>query len=715
MKVSFFIFALSAIIVKNMPETLVIVESPTKAKTLTRFLGPGYKIEASMGHVRDLPKAKLGVDTEKNFQPEYVIPKAKRKAIEALRNITRDAKKIILATDPDREGEAIAWHISQLAGGGKAHEDKFSRIVFHEITKEAVEEALKNPSTINLKLVDAQTARRVLDRLVGYKLSPLLWKKVKSGLSAGRVQSVSVRLIVEREREIEQFKPIESWSVEAILKKEKAAEKEAFEATLIEQKGKKLEVKKEKQAKDIEKVLGSKDTHWRVEKKTERAVKKQPSPPFNTSTMTQASSNTFGYSAKKTMKLAQDLYEHGLITYHRTDSWNLAASALSSSRKYIKATFGEQYLPKSARVYKIKSKLAQEAHEAVRPTKVGLTADKLEVKSADHKKLYDLIWKRFVASQMAESVYDQVSLDISAGEYKFRASGSVVKFPGWGKVYGKAEGDVSGADETKIPILPDGTNLDLLKLTPTQHFTEPPPRFTEASLIKVLEEKGIGRPSTYAPIISTIQDRNYVELNQRRFRPTPIGVAVNDFLVKNFAGIVDYGFTARMEDQLDDIANGEKEWVPVIREFYGPFEKELNKVSEESDRVKIFLEITNEKCPDDHSLVIRYGRFGKFLACENFPEHKFTKAFEEKTDSKCPDSGDPIVIKRTRRGRPFYGCGGYPKCKWMSWHLPGQEPQKDTGPDQGEATEKKEPQLSSRAVRSNSPSKPKIKGSKAEA
>lgn len=704
---SFLIFASSVNIVRSMPEILVIVESPTKAKTLTRFLGSGYKIEASMGHVRDLPKAKLGVDVEKNFQPEYVIPKAKRKAIEQLRNNTREAKKIILATDPDREGEAIAWHISKLVDGGKAHEQKFSRIVFHEITKNAVEEALKNPTTINLKLVDAQTARRVLDRLVGYKLSPLLWKKVKSGLSAGRVQSVSVRLIVEREREIEQFKQVESWSIEAILKKEKTDEKEAFEATLIEQKGSKLDIKKEKEAKDIEKVLSSKDTLWSVEKKLEKEVKKQPNPPFNTSTMTQASSNTFGYTAKKTMKLAQDLYEHGYITYHRTDSWNLAAVALSSSRKYIKSTFGDKYLPASSRIYKTKSKLAQEAHEAVRPTKVDLTGDKLKVGSADHKKLYDLIWKRFVASQMAESVYDQVSLDISAGDYAFRASGSVVKFSGWGKVYGRSEGDVSSSDEKKVPILPEGTNLDLLKLTPTQHFTEPPPRFTEASLIKVLEEKGIGRPSTYAPIISTIQDRNYVELNQRRFRPTPIGVAVNDFLVKNFSGIVDYGFTAKMEDQLDDIANGEKEWEPVIKEFYEPFEKELNKVFEESDRVKIFLELTNEKCPDGHPLVIRYGRFGKFLACENFPEHKFTKAFEEKTDSKCPESGDPIVIKRTRKGRPFYGCGGYPKCKWMSWHLPGQEkPQKDTSSDQGETLKKEKTQPSSRA---------QVEGNKAEA
>jgi DNA topoisomerase-1 len=654
-----------------MSENLVIVESPTKARTLSRFIGNQYKIEASMGHVRDLPKAKLGVDVEKDFEPQYVIPSAKRKTVEYLREIAREASKIILATDPDREGEAIAWHVQQLVTDGvQKSKVGCERIVFHEITKEAVSEALKAPRKLDNKLIDAQVARRVLDRLVGYKLSPLLWKKVKSGLSAGRVQSVAVRLIVEREREIEQFVPSEYWAIGALLKDKKASEKEAFEAKLVQREGKKIEVKNKKEAEAVVKDLESKDTGWRIANLEEKEVRKHPHPPFTTSTVTQTAANLFGFTTKKTMKLAQDLYEEGLITYHRTDSVNLSPIALGAARKYIKEVYGAQYLPPTARVYKTKSKLAQEAHEAIRPTKVGLTSEQVKATSPDHKKLYGLIWNRFVASQMAESVYDQVSLDISASKYLFKSAGSVIKFPGWLVIYGRKKGEVVDVSEKPVPALVVGTELDLLKLNNQQRFTEPPPRYTEASLIKLLEEKGIGRPSTYAPIISTIQERNYVELEQKRFRPTPLGAAVNDFLVKNFPGIVEVSFTAKMEDQLDDIANGGKRWVPIISEFYKPFAQELEKVFARSEKVKIFHELTSEKCPDGHPLIIRYGRFGKFLACENFPEHKYTKAFEEKIDSKCPESGDPIVIKRTRRGRPFYGCSGYPKCKWMSWKLP---------------------------------------------
>ena len=643
-----------------MSKELVIVESPTKARTLTRFLGDSFQIEASMGHVRDLPKAK-------------------RKAVEHLRDLIRNAKSVILATDPDREGEAIAWHVGKLAENGKKKVEDLKRIVFHEITKEAVEEALKKPRTIDLKLVDAQVARRVLDRLVGYKLSPLLWKKVKSGLSAGRVQSVAVRLIVEREREIAQFKPVEYWSIEALLQSQKEKGKNQngeFLASLTQKDGKKIEVKKEKEASGIVKDLEDPGITWVVSKKEEKELRKSPGPPFTTSTMTQAAANSFGYTAKKTMKLAQDLYEEGLITYHRTDSVNLSPIALVASRKFIEKEYGKEYLPPASRIFKTKSRLAQEAHEAIRPAKVEIGTDTVQL-TPDHKKLYQIIWNRFVASQMAEAIYDQVTLAVTASReqrvessYLFRASGSLVKFPGYLKVYGRSQGDVTGDEDKRIPVLSEGTQLALKKLLPEQHFTEAPPRYTEASLIKTLEEMGIGRPSTYAPIISTIQERNYVELEERKFRPTPIGVAVNDFLIKNFSGIVDYTFTASMEDQLDDIANGEKKWVPIISEFYGPFAKELDKVEEESDRVKIFAELTSEKCPEGHPLVIKYGRFGKFLACENFPEHKYTKAFEEKIDSKCPESGDPIVIKRTRRGRPFYGCSGYPKCKWMSWRLP---------------------------------------------
>ncbi|OGY22177.1 MAG: DNA topoisomerase I [Candidatus Woykebacteria bacterium GWB1_45_5] len=699
-----------------MSKQLVIVESPTKARTLSRFLGADYKIEASMGHVRDLPKAKLGVDVERDFDPQYVIPKDKRKIVEHLKDVAGDAKEIILATDPDREGEAIAWHVAHIVGGIQNAElrskkeknkkkknsasstinSKFSRIVFHEITKEAILEALKSPRSLDLKLVDAQVARRVLDRLVGYKLSPLLWVKVKKGLSAGRVQSVAVRLIVEREREIEAFKPQEYWSIEALLRKQKAKSSEQFEASLVKIDGKKAEVKNEKQAKEIVTDLENKDTVWQVADVEQKEVKRYPYPPFTTSTMTQGAANLLGFTAKKTMKLAQDLYEEGLITYHRTDSFNLAPIALGAARKYIKENFGSEYLPPTARIYKTKSKVAQEAHEAIRPTDVRKqqTANSEQL-SKDHQRLYDLIWKRFVACQMAESIYDQVTLDIQAARYLpsrqvgkiqdtnylFRAVGSVIKFSGWQKVYDRDAGQTVEPDEKPVPALAVGAKLDLLKLTPDQHFTEPPPRYTEASLIKILEEKGIGRPSTYAPIISTILERRYVELEERKFRPTPLGAATNDFLVKNFPQEIDVGFTAKMEDQLDDIANGERKWVPIIREFYNPFEKHLSGVFEKSERVKIFPELTDEKCPEGHPLVIRYGPFGKFLACEKYPEHKYTKQFEseefrikneelKKLNLKCPKSGDPVILRQTRRGRIFYGCSGYPKCKWASWQLP---------------------------------------------
>ena len=620
-----------------------------------------------MGHVRDLPKSKLGVDTEADFEPSYVIPKDKRKIVENLKHIAKDAKEIILATDPDREGEAIAWHVEQLTDGKGSR--VFKRIAFHEITKEAILEALRAPRELNLKLVNAQTARRVLDRLVGYKLSPLLWFKVKKGLSAGRVQSVTVRLIVEREREIQLFKPDEYWSIEALLKKSGDGESEEFEASLVKKEGEKFEVKDKTQSEEVVKDLESKDTKWKVENQEQKDVKKHPTPPFTTSTMTQAASNTYGYTSKKTMKLAQDLYEEGIITYHRTDSVNLAPVAISAARKYIADSFGKSYVPASPKIYKTKSKLAQEAHEAIRPTNVEMPKDKIKM-SNDHKKLYDLVWKKFVASQMMEAIYDQITLEISAGKYEFRATGSLIKFPGYLAVYGRKVGEAAGEEDKRVPVLPSGTDLNLVKLIPTQHFTEPPPRYTEASLIKALEEKGIGRPSTYVPTISTIMDRNYVEREDRKFRPTPLGVATNDFLVKNFPEELDYSFTAEMEDGLDDIANGEKEWVPVIRDFYKPFSEHLKKVEKEAERVKVFAELTNEKCPEGHPLVIRYGRFGKFLACEKFPEHKFTKSFEEKIDAKCPESGHDVIIRRTKRGRPFYGCSGYPKCKWMSWTKP---------------------------------------------
>ncbi|HSX58291.1 MAG TPA: type I DNA topoisomerase [Candidatus Saccharimonadales bacterium] len=649
-----------------MAKTLIIVESPTKARTLSRFLGDAYHIEASMGHVRDLPKAKLGVDVDKDFEPSYVIPKDKRKTVEALKELSLAAPEIVLATDPDREGEAIAWHIGELINESKDKKlkektDDLKRIVFHEITQEAIEEAIKNPRSIDIPLVDAQQARRVLDRLVGYKLSPLLWFKVKKGLSAGRVQSIAVRLIVEREKEIEAFKPEEYWSIDALLSKDK----DSFLATLVEKAGKKLDLKKEKESSEVVKDLEK--AAYSVKAVNQKESKKSPYPPFTTSTLTQAASNRFGYTAKKTMKLAQDLYEEGLITYHRTDSFNLSNSILTAAKKYIEKTLGKEYLPEGgSRVYKTKSKVAQEAHEAVRPTNLEMAKEKISL-SGDHKKLYSLIWDRFLASQLADAIYDQVSLDIAADEYLLKANGSIIKFPGWLKVYGREEGDL--VEEKSVPLLEIGDKVKLEELKPEQHFTQPPPRYTEASLIKALEEKGIGRPSTYAPIISTILDRNYVEREERKFKPTPLGVATNDFLVGSFPHLIDVSFTADMEDSLDSVANGEKEWVPIIREFFDPFKVDLDKAYK-NDRVKVEAEMTDEVCPEGHHMVIRYGRFGKFLACEKFPDHKFTKRLEEKVEGVCPDSGDPIVVRRTKRGRPFFGCSAYPKCKWMSWKKP---------------------------------------------
>jgi len=663
-----------------MDKKLIIVESPTKAKTLSRFLGSDFTIEASMGHVRDLPKSKIGIDIDNNFEPSYVIPRDKRKTVERLRDLAKKAKEVILATDPDREGEAIAWHIHEMAVDGK---NKAKRIVFHEITKEAILEALKSPRAINLKLVDAQVARRVLDRLVGYKLSPLLWFKVKKGLSAGRVQSIALRLIVEREREIEAFKPDEYWSIEALLFPVTDKNK-VFEASLVQREGKKIAIENGKQADEITEELNKKDTQWSVAELEQKELKKQPYPPFTTSTMTQNAANTFGFSTKKTMKLAQDLYEEGLITYHRTDSFNLASSAINSAREFINKNFGVKFLPPQGRIYKTKSKVAQEAHEAIRPTRLENTAENIQMQ-ADHKKLYDLIWKRFLACQMSEAVYDQVTLNINAGvsnkprKYLFRAVGSLVKFPGWQKVYG--EKYVEDGEEKAIPSLPDGEKLNLEKIIPNQHFTEPPPRYTEASLIKSLEEDGIGRPSTYAPIISTIIERLYVELVERKLVPTPLGIAVSEFLVKNFPKIINVEFTAKMEDELDQIADGKIKWVPVIKEFYEPFASHLNDVSEGAERVKIEVEKVDKKCPEGHQMVVRYGRFGKFLACEKYPEHKYTEPFEteeekkkleevQKLGLKCPKCGSDIVVRKTRRGRIFYGCSSYPKCKWASWTIP---------------------------------------------
>ncbi len=676
-------------------QNLVIVESPTKARTLAKFLGSKYQIEASMGHIRDLPKSEIGVDPANNFEPRYIVPRDKVKQVNYLKKIASGVKTLWLATDPDREGEAIAWHLKELLKGKEskgpkgANDFEIKRVVFHEITPEAIKEAFLNPRFVDQKLVDAQQARRILDRLVGYKLSPLLWKKVKSGLSAGRVQSVALRLIVEREQEILAFKAEEFWSIEALLEsKEPKGPNGRFAAEVVEHNGKKITVKNEEEAKGH--VSALEKATYQVSKITKKEIRKQPLPPFTTSTLQQTASNKLGMSAKKIMSVAQFLYEHGLITYMRTDSFNLAPVAIQGAQAYIKEQFGENYLPKTTRVFKTKSKVAQEAHEAIRPTNVSVTAESLKDISGvtrDHVRLYDLIWKRMVACQMAEAVMDQTSVEVKADEYLLRTTGSVVKFDGWMKVYGVAKSKPKESDESKeasevdeekqedeklLPELRENEALDLKELLPEQHFTQPPPRFNDASLIKKLEELGIGRPSTYAPTLSTIQDRFYVEKKERKFFPTPLGMAVATFLVTNFPDLFDYGFTADMENELDEIANGDRKWQPTIAEFYGPFEKRLNEAGGDTvERVTIAAEIIDRNCPDcGKPLQVKYGKFGKFLACSGFPDCKHTEALEERIDVPCPLDGGQVVLRKTKKGRPFYGCKNWPNCTYASWSKP---------------------------------------------
>jgi DNA topoisomerase I len=673
---------------------LVIVESPTKARTLAKFLGKGYRIEASMGHIRDLPKAEIGVNVDDNYEPRYIIPRDKKKRVNELKKIASEAKTIWLASDPDREGEAIAWHIAALLKEGDKKnkprtDQELKRVVFHEITEGAIKEAFLHPRELDFKLIDAQQARRVLDRLVGYKLSPLLWKKVKRGLSAGRVQSVALRLIAEREREISAFNAIEYWSIEVEVSKKSG---EQFTIELIEVNGEKAEVKTEKEAQDLVQKLET--ASYQVAKITQREVRRLPAAPFTTSTLQQTSGNKLGMSAKKTMMVAQNLYEQGYITYMRTDSVNLSTTAISQAREFIQAQFGEKYLPASARVFKSRSKNAQEAHEAIRPTNFNIKGDDLKGEhiTRDHKRLYELIYKRTVASQMTESIVDQTTVDVkanpngSADILMLRATGSVLKFDGWLKLYGVkqyeeeevvapegTEGEKKTEDKKQmLPKLEEGEGVDKQKVSPLQHFTQPPPRYTEASLVKKLEELGIGRPSTYAPIISTIQDRFYVERQERKFVPTALGFAVNDFLFKYFPELFDYTFTAQMEDRLDEISRGEREWKATIGEFYKPFEGILEKTEESAEKVVLEVETVDKQCPKcGKQLIVRTGRFGKFLACSGFPECKHTEAIVEQIgDVKCPDDGGDIVVRKTKRGKTFYGCKNWPECKFASWTKP---------------------------------------------
>lgn len=669
---------------------LIIVESPTKARTLSKFLGGKYKVEATMGHIRDLPKAALGVDVEHNFLPKYVIPKDKQKRVGELMEMARKAEQVILATDPDREGEAIAWHVSQLfhTGGGKKSKKSsdiqasqpFQRIVFHEITESAIREALEHARVIDQQLVDAQQARRILDRLVGYKLSPLLWQKLsKRWLSAGRVQSVAVRLIVEREREINKFQSEAYWSIEGVfhprtgkdltanlvakngIKYEKTSVIELFDGNYTSTK---TTIVDEQSARQIIADLAGPFAVTAVDRKETRRA---PAPPYTTSTLQQDAGRKLYFSSKKTMQLAQKLYEEGHITYHRTDSVNLAAKFIGEARDYLRDTYGVDYLPDSPRRYQTKSKVAQEAHEAIRPTDVRVGSLESRVGGGelnrDHLRLYELIWKRALASQAKEAVFDSTVINIkSSNGYEFTASGSVIKFDGFLKIIGR------DSDEVLLPAVGVGETVNLIAAHHTAHKSNPPPRYTEASLVKTLEEKDIGRPSTYAPIISTIIDRHYVEKQEKKLAPTDLGGDVTDFLVRYFPDIMELPFTAGLESSLDEIAGGSQKWEPVVADFYRPFAAAIDATYKNAVKVKAPEEPTDEFCPKCESpLVIRIGRYGKFVACSTFPKCDYTRQHADKADIKCPRCGKDIVVKKSRRGKSFYGCSGYPTCTFAAW------------------------------------------------
>ena len=646
---------------------LVIVESPTKSKTISRFLGPKYKVLSSYGHIRDLPASEIGVDIENDFKPKYiVIPKAK-KNVNELKKEAEKAESVILATDEDREGEAIAYHLAFLLNLNG--EKEYRRIVFHEITESAIRDALNNPRKIDLNLVDSQQTRRILDRIVGYKLSPFLWKKVARGLSAGRVQSVAVRLVTEREREIKNFVPQEYWSIEALLKRQKSADKEnEFTALLIKRNGELLDKLAIKNKKEADKILKNLDgAEYKVTNVEKKEVKRNPLPPFTTSTLQQTAWHSFRFPAKLTMQIAQKLYETGLITYHRTDSLNLSDLSLFAAKKFIIENYGEEYWAGFLRRFKTKSKGAQEAHEAIRPSYPNKRPDSLKL-DQNQLKLYRLIWTRFMASQMAQAVFDAKTVDIEAGNCIFRSNGQALKFDGFLKIY------PIKYEETELPDLKISEILELIKLTSSQHFTEPPPRYNEASLIKVLEENGIGRPSTYAPILSTIQERNYIEKDEnRRFRPTQIGTVVNDLLVNHFPEIVDIKFTAEMEEDLDKIAQGSKKWVPVIKEFYKPFDANLKNKYKEVSKKDITEKPTKKICPKCGSpLLIRLGKYGEFYACSSFPKCRYTESLEKNAlGIKCPKcKKGKVVEKRTRKHKIFYGCDRYPECDFALWDKP---------------------------------------------
>ncbi len=654
-----------------MADKLIIVESPSKANTIKKFLGSNVKVVASMGHVRDLPKSKLGVDVEHDFEPQYINIRGKANLINSLKKDAKNAKVVYLATDPDREGEAIAWHLAYLLG---IPEDAVCRVTFNEITKETVKDSMKKPRKIDMNLTNAQQARRVLDRIVGYKISPILWKKVKRGLSAGRVQSVAVKLIVDRENEIENFKPEEYWNILATLSKNN----DKFIARFYGKDGKKIELHKKEEVDEI--LQNLKNAKYIVTDVKKGEKKRTPAPPFTTSTMQQEASRKLSFPIRKTMQVAQGLYEGvkvadrgtvGLITYMRTDSTRISEEARAAAKVHITNKYGANYYEN--RYYKTKAG-AQDAHEGIRPTYIDLDPEKIKDSlTSDQYKLYRLIYNRFIASQMAPAVYDTISANIDANSYNFRASGQTLKFKGFMTLYVEDRDDKSNEDEeSHMPDLAKGEEVKKEKLDAKQSFTEPPPRYTEASLVKALEEKGIGRPSTYATIISTILDRRYVQKEQKQLVPTDLGKVVNKLLVENFGDIVNVEFTADIENQFDEIAEGKEPWKQVIREFYTPFEQEVEKVDKELEHVKLEEEVTDipcEKC--GRMMVVKYGKYGKFLACPGYPECKNVKPFVEKIDVPCPVCGGEVHIRKTKRGRKYYICENNPKsCNYISWNKP---------------------------------------------
>ncbi len=662
-----------------MADKLIIVESPAKANTIKKFLGGSTKVVASMGHIRDLPKSKLGIDT-KTFEPQYINIRGKGDLIKSLKKDAKEAKKVYIATDPDREGEAIAWHLANILDIDKS---KMYRVTFNEITQNAVKNAIKNPRDIDMDLTDAQQARRVLDRIVGYKISPVLWKKVQKGLSAGRVQSVAVKLIVDREEEIEKFIPEEYWNIYASLKTGKS--KKTFDAKFYGKNDKKIDIHSKEEIdtilKDLEKAKFIVDEIKNGEKR------KNPAPPFTTSTMQQEASRKLNFALKKTMQVAQGLYEGvkvtgkgtlGLITYMRTDSTRISEEARAAAKTYIESEYGVEYYEN--RFYKSKAD-SQDAHEAIRPTHIELTPDSIKSSlTNDQYKLYKLIYNRFIASQMASAIYDTLSVKINANEYNFRANGQTIKFKGFMSVYVEAEDNEKKEEFSNIPVLKEKQELVKEKIDAKQSFTEPPARYTEASLVKALEEKGIGRPSTYSPTITTILARRYIEKIQKQLHPTELGKIVNKLLIENFSDVINVEFTAQMEELFDEIAEGKAEWKKVISEFYGPFEKVVEKVEKELEHVKLEYKVSDVPCDKcGKMMVIKYGKYGKFLACPGFPECQNAKPLIETIEEPCPKCGAKIQIRKTKKRRKYYICENNPdnNCDYISWTKPRKEERPD--------------------------------------